>query len=463
MIDFKNISNVYFLGIGGIGMSALARYANAIGKTVAGYDLTETPLTKLLVLEGIAVHYTEELKQFSNQYLCENTLVVRTPAVPETNKEYQFVKENGYPIVKRSELLGFLTNNKMCIAVAGTHGKTSVSTMIAHLLHQSGADVGAFLGGISRNFNSNLLLPNSEKSMVVTEADEYDRSFLQLHPTIAVVTSVDADHLDIYGTHDKLKEAFGQFVCNVVPDGKVLFKKGVNLMHFMPCTVNAFYYSIDHEADFCVKNLEIKDEAYHFDFCTPYMIIPGVKMDYPGRINLENMVAAAAASMLVGADPMEIRNAMTNFKGVARRFDIQFKSDNFIYVDDYAHHPQELEVTIKSVRELYQSKKILGIFQPHLFSRTNDFSDGFAKSLDLLDEAILLDIYPARELPMPGVTSEIIFDKMKIEHKTLLKKEEVVNVLKNKKFDVLLTMGAGNIDTLVEPIITMLNHKTKEQ
>lgn len=459
MINFNNIPNIYFLGIGGIGMSALARYANAVGKNVSGYDLTESPLTRQLEEEGIAVHYTEEINQFSTIFLKENTLVVRTPAVPDSNKELQYLKANGYQMVKRSELLGFLTSDKVCIAVAGTHGKTSVSTMITHLFCESGADVGAFLGGISRNFNSNLVLPDSPKSPVVTEADEYDRSFLQLHPTLSVVTAVDADHLDIYGTHEQVKEAFGQFVCNTVDDGKVLFKKGVNLMHYMPCTVRSYYYSIEEEADFCIRNLKIENEAFKFDFVTPYLILPEVSMSYPGRVNLENMVAAASVAILAGVDPMKVKAAMDTYKGVVRRFDVRFKNSEVIYIDDYAHHPHELETTIKSVKELYQNKKVLGIFQPHLFSRTNDFADGFAASLDLLDEAIILPIYPARELPLPGVTSALIIDKMKLEKKSLVELNDVVHELKNKEYDVLLTMGAGNIDRLIEPIVEVLNHQ----
>ena len=459
MISFNDIPNIYFLGIGGIGMSALARYANAVGKTVAGYDLTETSLTRQLVSEGIAVHYNENINQFSTIFLNENTLVIRTPAVPESNVEFQYLKVNGYQMVKRSELLGFLTNDKVCIAVAGTHGKTSVSTMITHLLHESGADVGAFLGGISRNFNSNLVLPNLADSPVVTEADEYDRSFLQLHPTIAVVTAVDPDHLEIYGTYENVKEAFGQFVGNTVPNGKVLFKKGVELRLNFSAQVETYTYSITDSADFCIQNLRIENGCFVFDFITPNGVVAEAKVSYPGRVNLENMVAAAATAILHGVDVELVKAAMNTYKGVVRRFDVRFRSDEVIYIDDYAHHPRELETTIKSVKELYPDKKVLGIFQPHLFSRTNDFSDGFAASLDLLDEAILLPIYPARELPIPGVTSEVIFNKMKLRQKSLVQMEQVVVELENKKYDVLLTMGAGNIDKLIEPITQMLNHQ----
>ena len=456
MIDYKNISNFYFLGIGGIGMSALARFANASGKSVAGYDLTCTPLTMQLEEEGINIHYTDDINQLPNSFQAVNTLIVRTPAVPDSHTEYQYFIKNDYRIIKRSELLGFLTNSHFCIAVAGTHGKTSVSTMITHLLYETGVDIGAFLGGISRNFNSNLLLPKSDNSIVVAEADEFDRSFLHLSPSLSVITSVDPDHLDIYGSFEKVKEAFGLFVCNIRDGGKVLFNKRVNLMHHVTCQVNAYYYSIDEEADFCIKNLKILDGNFIFDFFTPFMVIHDVRMGYPGRVNLENMVAAASIAMLAGVDPMAIKKAIISYKGVKRRFDIQFKSNEKIYIDDYAHHPRELEATISSVKELYCNKRVLGIFQPHLFSRTQDFSTQFAQSLDLLDEVILLDIYPAREIAIPGVTSEIILKQMKIAEKLICSLEEVVDILQTKQFDVLLTMGAGNIDKLVEPITEML-------
>lgn len=457
MINFDNISNLYFLGIGGIGMSALARFANATGKAVAGYDLTETELTRQLQYEGIAVHYTDDINQLPNSFKVINTLVVRTPAVPSTNNEFLMLKNSGYQIVKRSELLGFLTGNRFCIAVAGTHGKTSVSTMITHLLYKTGNDVGAFLGGISRNFNSNIVLPEHENSMVVTEADEFDRSFLQLTPSLSVVTSVDPDHLDIYGDFDQVRKAFGEFVCKTKKGGKVLFNKRINLMQYIDCEVKAYYYSIDEEADFFIKELRIENGGFLFDLYTPYLVIHDIRMDYPGRVNLENMVAAAAVAILTGADPMLVKEAIPTYAGVVRRFDVRVKNENVVYIDDYAHHPRELEATIKSVKELYQGKTVLGVFQPHLFSRTNDFAEGFAASLDLLDEAIVLDIYPAREKPMPGVTSEIIFKQMKLTKKTMLNMNELIAVLENKQFDVLLTLGAGNIDTMVGPITQMLN------
>jgi UDP-N-acetylmuramate--alanine ligase len=461
MKDFHNIPNLYFLGIGGIGMSALARYAKAMGKNVGGYDLTPTPLTRELQQEGIAVHYHEEINQFSSIYHKENTLVVLTPAVPATNVEFSYLKANGYQIVKRSELLGFLTNGKVCIAVAGTHGKTSVSTMITLLLKESGTDVGAFLGGISRNFTSNLVLPNAPDAPVVTEADEFDRSFLQLEPDVAVITSVDADHLDIYGTHTQVLEAFGLFAAKIKPGGTLLHKKGIDLKTSLGSSVKAYSYSIETEADFSAVNVSIEQGAFHFDLKTPWETIPNIRMEYPGRVNLENMLAAASVAYLRGIGAESIRKAVPQYKGVVRRFDIRFKNEEVLYIDDYAHHPSELEATIKSVKELYTGKKVLGIFQPHLFSRTNDFYCEFAASLDLLDEAILLEIYPARELPVPGVTSELILQNMKLVAKSLVKVETLLEVLTQKNFDVLLTMGAGNIDQMVEPITNFLKQKYK--
>jgi UDP-N-acetylmuramate--alanine ligase len=459
MIDFNNISNIYFLGIGGIGMSALARFANNAGKMVAGYDLTETDLTRQLSNEGIIIHYKEDLNQLPVTFLKTNTLVVRTPAVPESHIELQYLKENGYQIVKRSELLGFLTSERKCIAVSGTHGKTSVSTMVTLLLKESGIDVGAFLGGISRNFDSNLLLPQHSDSLVVTEADEYDRSFLHLYPSLAVITAIDADHLDIYGTYEAVVEAFRLFAANVADGGTVLYKQGINIRPIISEGKKFLSYSIEQEADFMAKRLTIVDGAYQFDVVAPNLEIKDVRLEYPGKVNVENILAAASVALLSGADPLMIKQAITHYKGVQRRFDIRYKNDEVIYVDDYAHHPEEIRATILSVKELYAGKRVLGIFQPHLFSRTQDFAEGFAQSLDLLDEAIILDIYPAREKPIPGVTSEIIFDKMKIGSKSIMSKDEVVEALKTKEFDVLMTMGAGNIDQLIEPICEMLNQK----
>lgn len=464
MINFDTILNVYFLGIGGIGMSALARFSKAIGKQVAGYDLVETELTKKLVLEGITVHYTDDNNQIPAWFIPENTLVVVTPAVPTSLGEYRYLAAKGFRLIKRSELLGLITQKNNCIAVAGTHGKTSVSTMIAHLLYNSDVNVGAFLGGISKNFNSNMLLPPSSDSIIVTEADEFDRSFLQLSPSISVITSIDPDHLDIYGDFENLKEAFGKFICRTLPDGKVLYNSRVNIIQYIPCDVVTYSYSLNNsDTDFYASNIRIKDNNFLFDFYAPHMIIHDIRMGYPGRVNLENMVAAIAASMLAGVDPIKIQKAIVSYHGVARRFDVKFESPEVLYIDDYAHHPREIEATILSVKELYPDKKITGVFQPHLYSRTRDFADGFAKSLDLLDETILLDIYPAREQKIEGVDSDMIFRKMESNSKKQCSTDQLISVLENSHFDILMTLGAGNIDKMVEPIVQMLNKKYNKQ
>jgi len=463
MIDFSNIENVYFLGIGGIGMSALARFANHAGKCVAGYDLTQTTLTDQLTQEGITIHYSEDINHLPAQFLSTNTLVVRTPAVPDAHAEYQYFIKNGYHIVKRSELLGFLTSNRRCIAVSGTHGKTSVSTMTTLLLKESGVDVGAFLGGISRNFDSNLVLPGNPQSIVVTEADEYDRSFLQLNPSLAVITSVDPDHLDIYGDYESIVEAFEAFVAKITDGGTLLCKKGVEIGSKQTGRIRRFSYSIDGEADFYASHIRIDDGAYLFDLVMPGLVIADVRLRYPGRVNVENMVAAMSLAFLAGVDMLLVKKAVAEYKGVQRRFDIRFRNEKFIYIDDYAHHPAEIRATVSSVKELYPGKKVLGIFQPHLFSRTQDFADSFAQSLDLLDEAILLDIYPARELPIPGVTSDLILQKMKSNYKMVCKVDYLKEVIFEKDFDILITMGAGNIDKLPEPLIEILKEKTNRK
>jgi len=461
MIEFNNIENVYFLGIGGIGMSSLARFANHAGKKVAGYDLTQTALTDQLTNESIVIHYTEDINQLPSNFLSNNTLVVRTPAVPENHNEYQYFKNSGYSIVKRSELLGFLTSNRYCIAVSGTHGKTSVSTMTTLLLQESGIDIGAFLGGISRNFESNLVLPATPNSMVVTEADEYDRSFLHLTPSIAVITSADADHLDIYGTHESVIEAFEEFAAKIIDGGILLRKKGLSIGNKQNGRIRILTYSAIEEADFYALRIRIENGAYLFDLVTPGMVIVDIRLNYPGRVNVENMVAAASLALLSGADPLMVKKAVAEYRGVERRFDIRFQNENVIYIDDYAHHPAEIMATVNSVKELYQGKKVLGIFQPHLFTRTRDFAESFAKSLDALDEVIILDIYPARELPIPGVTSDLIFQKMENCNKTICSINKIEEVLKDKKFDILITMGAGNIDKLAKPFIRLLLEREK--
>jgi UDP-N-acetylmuramate--alanine ligase len=463
MKGFDTIQNLYFIGIGGIGMSALARYALHQGHRVAGYDLTSTPLTQSLVDEGILIHYEDNKELIPRSFLSNNTLVVRTPAVPESHSELTYLRGKGYTIVKRSELLGFLTRDKICIAVAGTHGKTSVSTMTTHLLLEAGFDTGAFLGGISRNFNSNLVLPKSNGNMVVAEADEFDRSFLQLSPTLAIITSMDADHLDIYGTHEQLTKAFGDFLGKVKPGGMVLAKKGLDVQKYLSSSCKYYTYSIDSEADFYIKDIQIEEGAYQFNLITPMGIIHDIRFNYPGRVNVENMVAAAAVSLLFGAGAEKIKAGFMKFLGVERRFDIRFRNDQVIYIDDYAHHPEELNATIRSVKELFPGKKIMGIFQPHLFSRTRDFAEEFSRSLDQLDETILLDIYPARELPIPGISSDTVFNLMRSGNKHRAVLNDFPDCLDKVSFDVLLTLGAGNIDTLVPKIGNWLKNKYRNE
>jgi UDP-N-acetylmuramate--alanine ligase len=463
MIDFKNISNLYFIGIGGIGMSALARFARFEGKCVAGYDLTETDLTRELSSEGIDIHYTDNVQAIPDAFTPQNTLVVRTPAVPATHAELNHLIEKGFAVVKRSELLGFLTQGKTCLAVAGTHGKTSVSTMIAHLLHSGNQMAGAFLGGISRNFGSNLVLPQSNSQLVVAEADEFDRSFLQLHPAVAVITSIDADHLDIYGTHQAIFDAFEAFINNIEPNGLLVLKAGVEISTTHRPDLQVFTYSVDCEADVCVQNLKIINSHYHFDMITPWGTYNNLEVHYPGRVNVENLVAATVVALHCGCSEEAIRKGLATYKGVQRRFDIRYKSDRVLFIDDYAHHPAELLATIKSVRELYVGKRILGVFQPHLYSRTRDFAAEFAQSLDLLDEAVLLPIYPARELPIEGVTSEMILGFMTNSFKQVVMPDMLISFLEKASFDVLLTMGAGNIDRWSAPICKLLKTKGGNQ
>lgn len=458
-MDIRTINNVYFVGIGGIGMSAIARYFKVLGKNVAGYDRTQTALTKTLESEGIEIHYEDNLDLISDIYKNkQDTLVVFTPAIPNGHKELIYFKENDFVIQKRSEVLGLITKYKKGIAIAGTHGKTTVSTITAHVLNNSKVGCSAFLGGIAKNYESNLLV-SEESEYVVVEADEFDRSFLTLFPDIAVVTSVDADHLDIYGDKDELKSTFKKFVGQIRNEGKVIVKKGIDLDVSNLERIEKYSYALDTEADFYAQNITIDNGLYVFDIVTPETVIKGLTVGLPGLINVENTVAAVAVAYLLGVDEDEIRDSLKMFTGVKRRFDVHIKTDGLVFIDDYAHHPEELKAAILSARDLYKGRKLTGIFQPHLFTRTRDFVDGFAQSLDMLDELILLDIYPARELPIEGVTSKIIFDKMQLEQKTLCKKEELLEVLKDKEIDVLLTLGAGDIDKLVDPVRKYLQEK----
>ncbi|HKJ42924.1 MAG TPA: UDP-N-acetylmuramate--L-alanine ligase [Sunxiuqinia sp.] len=458
MTGLKHITQVYFLGIGGIGMSALARYFKHAGYEVAGYDRTETQLTRELQAEGIDVHYDDRPEWLSGHLKKEETLVVVTPAIPAELGEKQFIEQAGFPMKKRSEVLGVICNELSSCAVAGTHGKTSVTTMLAHILKTSSLGCTAFLGGISINYQTNLLL-DAESEWVVAEADEFDRSFLQLFPNLAVITSMDADHLDIYGNHESIMESFRLFAGQVKNGGTVVVKKGLPLTAAQNPEVRFFNYSLSEKADFYAKNIELVNEAYQFDLVHPKGMIEGMQLNYPGLMNVENAVAASALALLAGVDSEVLMLALSTYHGVKRRFDIRHRGENFILIDDYAHHPEELKATIGSVRAMFAGRKVTGIFQPHLFSRTRDFADGFARELDQLDEVLLLDIYPAREKPIAGVTSNLIFEQLKNENKKLITKEELPGEAEKLDAGVILMMGAGDIDTLVEPVKTKLVEK----
>ncbi len=444
-VDFENI---YFVGIGGIGMSALARYFHAIGKQVFGYDRTQTKLTDELNQEGIAVTFDDALTAIPSAFqYSEKTLVVYTPAIPATHKQLNYFQKNGFTIMKRSQVLGLVSNGLKGIAVAGTHGKTTVSTLTAHIFTQSQLGCNAFLGGIARNYQSNLLL-NKNSEYMVLEADEFDRSFLHLFPEVALITSMDADHLDIYGTKKELVNTFNTFANQVNSNGVFLHKKGLPVKNEQ---VKSYTYSLEDIADFYVENLTLVNGYYQFDMVHPFGKIVDIQFSYPGKLNVENAVAATAIAIVCGVDETSIKKALKTFTGIRRRFDYQIKTDDLVFIDDYAHHPAELQASILSVRELYPSKKLTGVFQPHLYSRTKDFALEFAESLNLLDEVILLDIYPAREEPIAGVDAHLILKNITVPA-THVSKESLVEVLGNRQLEVLLTLGAGDIDKLIEPI-----------
>lgn len=457
----NNISTVYFLGIGGIGMSALARYLHHFGLTVRGYDRTPTQLTHTLQAEGIEVHF-EDLGAGVATLVDspEKTLVVYTPAVPVEHNEYRWLNENGYTIWKRAKLLGEICRLYKCAAVAGTHGKTTVSTMIAHIMNQTEEGCGAILGGVSKNFDSNLLLPKKESRWMVTEADEFDRSFLQLTPDLAVITSIDADHLDVYGDYRNLTDSFNAFAAQVKKGGHLLVNAKLKNVVKIPENVKLYTYSLDGDADFTADDLTFDESThcYRFRLSMPAGFSPYIEMRYPGLINVENAVAAAGAAFLADVDFDSIKSGLETYEGVKRRFDIRYQNGNTVYIDDYAHHPEELNAFISSVRMLYPDRKITGIFQPHLYTRTRDFADGFAASLDLLDTAVLLPVYPAREEPIGGVSSGMIAEKMKLNEKYLIEKNQTFDFIRNRQPEVLLTMGAGDIDMLVDDIVKILKN-----
>ena len=453
-----NYELIYFVGIGGIGMSNLARYFMSQGKRVAGYDRVETPLTRALVAEGAHIHYEDNLQFIPDEFLDkDSTLVVYTPAIPASHSELQYFRQNGFTLMKRAQVLGEITKTSDAVCIAGTHGKTTVSSMIAHLLRQSTVDCNAFLGGILKNYGTNLLLSH-KSNITVAEADEYDRSFHWLRPWIAVITSADPDHLDIYGTPEAYRESFEHFTSLIRPDGYLILKKGAPVTPRVNSGVKIFTYS-ETEGDYHAENIRIGGGEIVFDYVSPSGKITDISLGVPVKVNIENAVAAIASAQLCGVTPDEIRAAMRTFGGAKRRFDFLLKTPNLVFIDDYAHHPNELTASIQSIRQLYPDKKVTGVFQPHLYTRTRDFVDEFAQSLSLLDDVVLLDIYPAREEPIPGVTSEIIFDKITSKEKVLLKKSELLPFLKNKELEVLVTLGAGDIERLLPEIKEMLEKR----
>ena len=453
----NSYKNIYFIGIGGIGMSAIARYYKFKGCNVSGYDKTPSELTGELISEGIGVHYEDNTDFIPKDV--ENTLVVYTPAIPHDLKELLYVQEHGYTLLKRSKTLGEIAKGQRCLAVAGTHGKTTTSTLLAHIFTDSKVGCSAFLGGISKNYDTNLLV--SHNPTIVAEADEFDRSFLQLFPEIAVITAMDADHLDIYGDLKHVHEAFQAFAGQV--SGTVITKLGLDITpNHTKARIMRYSYN-DPRADFYADNLR-KDEGGYFTFNLKYPdgVIKDCRVGVPGWVNVENAVAASAIALVYGIDPEAIRHALGTFLGVKRRFDIHVNRPGCAYIDDYAHHPNEISTAISSMRDIFPGRRLTAIFQPHLYTRTRDFADEFAKALSAVDKLILLDIYPAREEPIPGVSSRLIFDKVTAPEKVLLKKEMLMKYLEDEKIDTLITFGAGNIDRFIPQITEMLSKRVDE-
>lgn len=459
MILIEKIKSVYFVGAGGIGMSALVRYFLSKGKVVAGYDRTPSQLTERLNEEGAQIHYEDNISLIPEACLDkETTLVVITPAVPSIHTELTYFRTSGFDIQKRAQVLGIITQSSKGLCVAGTHGKTTTSTMAAHLLYQSSVGCTAFLGGISKNYHTNLLLSSSSPYTVI-EADEFDRSFHWLSPYMSVITSTDPDHLDIYGTEEAYMESFEKYTHLIQPGGCLIMRKGIALQPKVQEGVTIYTYSRD-EGDFHAENIRIGNGEIIIDFVTPHTRINHIKLGVPVSINIENGVAAMALALLSGATEEEVKQGMESFKGVDRRFDFKIKTDRLVFLSDYAHHPSEVKQSIHSLRELYEGRKITVVFQPHLYSRTNDFYKEFAQSLSLADEVILLDIYPARETPIPGVTSELIYNLLSPHiEKKMCTKDELVDVLDNKPLDILITLGAGDIDNYVPRIAQMLENR----
>ena len=446
-MNLNQIHNVYFIGIGGIGMSNLARYFKNLGKKVSGYDKTPSVLTNELIESGISIHFEDDINAIPKDFYLENTLVIITPAVPKTHAEWNYFLERDFQVKKRAEVLGIITKDTFCFAVAGTHGKTTTSGILGHILQESGADVTAFIGGIVENYNSNLI--GSGKTVTVVEADEFDRSFLHLHPNIACITSMDADHLDIYGTSEAIEESFVEFASKIEDKSNLFITKELPL-DGVTCAVN-------EDAVFRAFNVRIGNGSYVFDVQTPTEVIQDLHFGLPGRHNLMNALMAIAMAKLFGTPTDAIAKAIASFKGIKRRFSFQIKTDAKVYIDDYAHHPTEINAVHQAVRELYPNQKVLAIFQPHLFSRTRDFADDFAKSLSAFDEIILLDIYPARELPMEGINSSWLMGKMTNSTKKIVAKDDLIATILESDATIIVTIGAGDIGELVPSIKKAIN------
>ncbi len=458
-MNTNTLKAVYFVGAGGIGMSALVRYFLSKGKAVGGYDRTASVLTEKLRQEGADIHYEDNVALIPEVFLNpETTLIVYTPAIPAEHKELTYFREHNFEIQKRAQVLGMITQTERGLCVAGTHGKTTTSTMAAFLLDNSHVKCNAFLGGISKNYGTNLLV-SDQSDFVVIEADEFDRSFHWLTPYATVITATDSDHLDIYGTHEAYLESFRKYTSLIRPDGYLIIKKGIDLQPDVKEGVTVYTYS-DKEGDFHAENIRIGNGEIFFDFISPLGNIKDVQLGVPVYVNIENGIAAMALAQIGGATAEEIKAAMPQFKGVDRRFDFKLKNDHIVFLSDYAHHPAEIKQSVSSLRMLYPDKKLTAIFQPHLYTRTRDFYKDFADSLSLLDEVILLDIYPARELPIEGVTSKLIYDNLRpgIE-KTMCHKEDLIELLKTKKIEVLITLGAGDVDNYVTPIYELLKDR----
>lgn len=451
MIEINDIKSVYLIGIGGIGMSALARYFNSLGKTVGGYDRTATILTGELQAEGIEVRYTDDVEDVPACFKDKSTtLVVFTPAIPANHSEYGFFVKGGFTVMKRAEVLGLITRSRDGICVAGTHGKTTTSGLIGHILRSSSVGCSAFLGGITNNYNTNYW-SNPESPFVVVEADEFDRSFLHLSPHLALITSMDADHLDIYGNSKQVEEAFNLFAQKIQPGGALVIKNGLALdEESVDEDLEVFTYGVDdREADFSAVNIKLVDDLYRFDLTTPFGNIRNLTLGIPGMHNLENAVGASALALLAGVEDVELRDALESYQGNRRRFQYRIRQKGFCFIDDYAHHPAEISAMIGSLRKTYQGRKLTVVFQPHLFSRTRDFAADFALALDLADRVLLLDIYPARELPIEGVSSAMLLGLMKNKNGRLVDADSLFEAVVEEPLDLLVTMGAGNIDALV--------------